>query len=144
LANAGQRLRLEGTAAEWWTASHDERNTGTYGIDTQPPAVAYDLAVKETEDGLRLSFTAPGDDCAAARPLPTTSLCDSGERLDRAGQLLRRRAAAGQPRPTPSAGGQAVTFDVPSPSPDVWFAVQSTDDAGNRRDQPARLDLLRR
>jgi hypothetical protein len=52
-----------GTAAgnkEWWHANHDERNTGTYGVDARPPGV-----VRTTQwpaHGAVARFVAPGDD----------------------------------------------------------------------------------
>ena len=28
-----------GGGDQWWSYRHDERNTGTYGIDTRPPGI---------------------------------------------------------------------------------------------------------
>jgi hypothetical protein len=45
---------------EWWHASHDERNTGAYGVDTRPPGIIRNL--QWPGHGAKATFTAPGDD----------------------------------------------------------------------------------
>jgi hypothetical protein len=50
----------EAEASEWWGYRHDERNTGTYGVDTRPPSKL--RKVRARPRGGKLRFTAPGDD----------------------------------------------------------------------------------
>ena len=45
---------------EWWHANHDERNAGTYGVDTRPPGVIRNLSWPG--HGVSATFTAPGND----------------------------------------------------------------------------------
>ena len=47
---------------EWWTARHDERNTGAYGVDSRPPGTPTSLRGDRSGSRLALSWTAPGDD----------------------------------------------------------------------------------
>jgi hypothetical protein len=45
---------------QWWSYRHDERNTGTYGIDTRPPGALRNFKVDRGAD--EVTFKAPGDD----------------------------------------------------------------------------------
>jgi len=45
---------------QWWGYRHDERNTGTYDIDTRPPGALRKVKVNRTKR--KLVFKAPGDD----------------------------------------------------------------------------------
>jgi subtilase family protein len=49
-----------GANHEWWSYRHDERNTGTYGVDTRPPGILRSFQVDGAAD--RITFKAPGDD----------------------------------------------------------------------------------
>lgn len=121
-----------GAAAEWWTSGHDERNTGAYGVDTLPPAVAFDLAVTETADGLRLSFTAPGDDWRCGTPVAyDIRYATAAEALSGPESFYAAEKLPAGIVPTPAPGGQQVEFDVPVSSSEVWFAMQSVDDSDN-------------
>jgi hypothetical protein len=51
-----------GTNEEWWTSRHDEWSTGAYGTDSRPPGAPEDLQASTGGKGVRLSWTAPGDD----------------------------------------------------------------------------------
>jgi len=54
---------LASSNKDWWGYRHDERNTGTYGIDTRPPGVARNAHLGKG----RLRFKLPGDDWYAGR-----------------------------------------------------------------------------
>jgi hypothetical protein len=49
-----------GAGDQWWSYRHDERNTGTYGVDTRPPGVLRRAVLNRAAH--KLSFKAPGDD----------------------------------------------------------------------------------
>src|SRR5262249_38934745 len=51
---------LASANTEWWHADHDERNTGTYGVDTRPPGVI--RMPRWPGHGATATFKAPGDD----------------------------------------------------------------------------------
>jgi hypothetical protein len=59
-----------GTNDEWWTARHDEWNTGAYGTDSRPPGTPTALsAVSPGGSAAKLSWKAPGGDwmCGSAK-----------------------------------------------------------------------------
>jgi hypothetical protein len=128
----GETCNADGQTAEWWTAGHDERNTGAYGVDTQPPSVVTDLSVREDGGGYRLAFTSPGDDWRCGAP----AAYDIRRAADRAS--LAEPALFGQAAsipvgliPAPVPGGEAVELTVPADGGGPWFAVRAVDDAGN-------------
>jgi hypothetical protein len=49
---------------QWWSYRHDERNTGTYEIDTRPPGAPRKLRLR----GSKLRLKAPGDDWYSGTP----------------------------------------------------------------------------
>ncbi len=68
----GGACRNHGSAPDWWTFHHDERHTGVFGQDTQPPGVVTDLEVTENDSGYTLTFTAPATTGDAADPKAMT------------------------------------------------------------------------
>ncbi|MDP8224995.1 MAG: S8 family serine peptidase [Candidatus Lernaella stagnicola] len=128
----GDACGPQGTTAEWWTDRHDERNTGTYGTDTQPPIVVTDLQVEETASGYRLSFTAPGDDWRCGTPVSyDIRYASSRESLEGPANFYDAEQLPDILVPAPVIGGQRVEIDVPAGKGSPWFAVQTLDDAGN-------------
>jgi hypothetical protein len=119
--------KTKGTAAgndEWWGYRHDERNTGTYGLDTRPPGRA--RRFEATHRGLRVRFVAPGDDWYAgtvdhyrvvAYPV---ARCQGRHH----GPVRRFNVPA-----SAAAGGKQV-LELPKGHPD--FTIRAVDDAGNR------------
>jgi hypothetical protein len=129
----GQTCGTDGAASDWWTASHDERNTGTYGVDTQPPSVVADLTVEEATGGYRLSFTAPGDDWRCGTPAKyDIRWATSRDALIGAAAFRAAKSIPKADIPDPVPGGEPVETIASLSGEDLWFAVQTTDKAGNR------------
>ena len=97
---------------EWWHADHDERNTGTYGVDTRPPGVARNV---QWAHNTQATFVAPGDNWYSGTVakyrvtfLPSNTIAN----------VL----------PTGPAG---TTQSIAVPAGTTSFTVQATDAAGN-------------
>ena len=98
---------------QWWHANHDERNTGSYGVDTRPPGIIRNL--QWTPGNTTASWTAPGGNwyngmvaryAVAYRPSGTTASI------------------------TPSGSvGTRQTINVPAGT--TSFTVQAVDGSGN-------------
>jgi hypothetical protein len=128
----GEACGEDGTAAEWWTPGHDERNTATYGVDTQPPAVVGDLIATRGEGGIELSFTSPGDDwrCGTPAAYDIRYAASEAELVGVANfQAAKKIPTGGAVEPVP--GGEVVEITVPLAEGDWWFAVQTADSTGN-------------
>ncbi|MBZ0270679.1 hypothetical protein K8I61_01475 [bacterium] len=125
----GDACRFDGGAPDWWTDHRDERHTGVWGTDTQPPVVALDVQVTRTKDGYEIAFTAPGDDwrCGTAAAYDIRYAASAADLADPASFL----SASSVPAPAPAMGGQTVSVDVDADEDDLWFAIRSVDDAGN-------------
>jgi FG-GAP-like repeat/Subtilase family len=98
---------------EWWHADHDERNSGTYGVDARPPGAIRKLVWPG--HGTSASFTAPGDDWYAG------TVASYSVKFLPAGTTV-----------TVAPSGPAGTNQVVSVPPGTTsFVVQAVDDAGN-------------
>lgn len=128
----GAACSARGGAAEWWTTSHDEHNTGTYGTDTQPPSTVTNLAVKKTDRGYHLSFTSPGDDWRCGTPA-AYDIRFAPDRNSLIGSLnfLAAPKIPTMDLPEPVSGGEAVQLDITTAGVGPWFAIQTRDHAGN-------------
>ena len=97
---------------QWWHSSHDERNTGRYGVDTRPPGV---IRNPSWTGGASATFTAPGDDWytgTVTRYVVTYQPSNSTVNV------------------TPSgAAGSTQTIAVPPGT--TSFSVRAVDDAAN-------------
>ncbi len=115
-----------GTNDEWWTARHDEWNTGAYGTDTRPPGTPRSFVIKRMSRSrkARLSWLTPGDDW----------LCGHAKRY--------RLLASNKPILHPSQGHSLGDFDAQAEgtretrtlrmsSKARYFAVLYQDEAGN-------------
>lgn len=130
--SVGEACTADGNASDWWTTSHDERNTGTYGIDTQPPSPVTDLTVEKTADGYKLTFTSPGDDWRCGTPAGyEIRYAGAAADLQGAANFAQADSIAAGMLPEPAAGGEEVEVTVPLTGTGLWFAVRSVDDAGN-------------
>lgn len=108
----------EGDAAandEWWSYRHDERNTGTYDIDTRPPGTVRKLKYKKGA----LSFKVPGDDWYAGEIAGYRFSCKKPGKKPK-----RQRVSA------PLEAG--VTVDAADTKGCRVVTVQAYDEAGNR------------
>jgi len=138
----GKTCGEDRAAPEWWTFHHDERNTGVYGVDTQPPSVVVDLAVEETTGGYKLSFTSPGDDWRCGKPAAyDIRYASSREELIGPENFFAAAKISTSYLPEPAMGGDHVEFTAPLTGKSLWFAVQSVDAAGNHSliSQPATV-----
>ncbi|MEA2457587.1 MAG: hypothetical protein QOC95_559, partial [Thermoleophilaceae bacterium] len=115
-----------GTNDEWWTARHDEWNTGAYGTDTRPPGTPRSFTVKRMARNNKalVSWLTPGDDW----------LCGHAKRY--------RLLASGKPIVHPRQGHSLGDFDAQGEGTRetrtlhtsrkaMYFAVLYQDDAGN-------------
>jgi len=127
----GNACNEEGGTPEWWTDHRDERHTGTFGVDTQPPLVATDFEVKRKGNNYTLAFTSPGDDwrCGKVESYDIR-YADSPVGLRDLEGFLNSQSLGGD-IPTPVSGGSKVTFEVSLPQTRRWFAIRSIDEAGN-------------
>ncbi|MEJ7875883.1 MAG: hypothetical protein WKF62_04415, partial [Solirubrobacterales bacterium] len=64
---------------QWWGYRHDERNTGSYDIDTRPPGAIRKAELRRA----RAEFKAPGDDWYAGQPSGYTVRCIRRGRVTR-------------------------------------------------------------
>ncbi|HEY7151950.1 MAG TPA: FG-GAP-like repeat-containing protein [Solirubrobacterales bacterium] len=105
-----------GSGDQWWSYRHDERNTGTYGVDTRPPGVLRNVHFNRQSG--RVSFKAPGDDWydGKAHHYEVVSRPCGG------GQTRRRTVAAGAP------GGSVQSIAVAGRR----VTLYAVDEAGNR------------
>jgi subtilase family protein len=113
-----------GTNDEWWTARHDEWNTGAYGTDSRPPGTPRSFSIKRSGGRATLSWLAPGDDW----------LCGNAKRY----RVLASSKPITQVKGTHSLGnftaqalGKRERRTVRTSSKDRYFAVLYQDDAGN-------------
>ena len=112
----------DASSNEWWAARHDERNTGMYGIDTQPPGTLRNVHLRSHRK--RLVFKAPGDDWYDGTVDHYVVRVKGGSAKDRA--ALRKRLTT-----TPTVGaGQRQRLVLPA----HWKRVRiwAVDEAGNR------------
>ena len=129
--SAGVACPNDAANSDWWRYHHDERNTGDYGADTQPPSRVTDLIAELLDAGqIRLTFTATGDDwrCGVAASYDLRYSTDAGADLSDPTQFATATALGPQSITTP--GGQTATLTVDAPQA-AHFALQARDDAGN-------------
>jgi hypothetical protein len=98
---------------EWWHANHDDRNTGTYGVDARPPGSIRNL--QWPLHGSVASFVAPGDDWYTGT-------------VSRYRVTFGPSSSATVVAPT-GAAGSVQTLAVPSGTTSI--TVQAVDDAAN-------------
>jgi hypothetical protein len=98
---------------QWWSYRHDERNTGTYGIDTRPPGKV--RRAKLSCGTLR--FRAPGDDWYVGRVRRIRI-----SRAGKPGKVIRRLKLV--------PAGKKLAVKVPPRLRRV--RIQAYDDASNR------------
>ena len=116
-----------GTNDEWWTARHDEWNTGAYGTDTRPPGTPTGLGFNVIGDNVvTLSWTAPGDDW----------MCGQGDeyRIIASDQPIEHPSdgtVVGDFAATASAGQNQSKLVTNVGGQNRYFAVMYKDDAGN-------------
>jgi hypothetical protein len=97
---------------EWWHAGHDERNAGTYGVDTRPPGIARNV---QWAHNTHATFVAPGDNWYSGTVARyKVTFLPSNTTLNLA--------------PTGAAGS---TQNVNVPLGTTSFTVQAVDAAGN-------------
>jgi hypothetical protein len=113
-----------GTNDEWWTARHDEWNTGAYGTDSRPPGTPRKLTIDRSRGRALLSWITPGDDW----------LCGKAKRY----RLLASSKPITHPRGARSLGtfaaqdaGKRERRTLRITKRDRYFAVIYQDDAGN-------------
>ena len=104
---------------EWWSYRHDERNTGTYDIDTRPPGKPLRLQLLNG----KLSFRAPGDDWYSGSAVAGYVI---KERFDgkRRRSEVSAKAGAGK--------RETLAVEVPSGTRLYELRVWAVDEAGNR------------
>ena len=110
-----------GTNDEWWTARHDERNTGAHGTDTRPPGTPRSFRVRRSGGRATLSWVAPGDDWLCGRAARYRVLASNRP-------IVRPRDGRSVGDFAAGAEGERVTRTV---SGGRHFAVLYRDDAGN-------------
>ena len=98
---------------QWWHADHDERNTGSYGVDSRPPGIVRNL--QWTRGSTTATWTAPGGNWYSG--------------------TVARYLVTSQPSNTTRAippSGPAGTLQTISVAPGTTsFAVQAVDVSGN-------------
>jgi len=128
----GGACRNDGAAPDWWTFHHDERHTGLFGEDTQPPNVVTDLEVLEIDGHIRLIFTAPGDDWGCGVPQSyDIRYADSAEKLTGPESFRQAQRAPDSDSNNPVFGGTKKTIDIDMDQSDLYYAIQTMDDVGN-------------
>lgn len=100
---------------QWWGYRHDERNTGTYDIDTRPPGAARKAKLRRPR---KLVFKAPGDDWYAGDIAGYRLTC-----VKPSGNKKRQKVEGAVP------AGTKVRMTVGQCRS---VAIQAYDDAGNR------------
>jgi hypothetical protein len=104
---------LASANSEWWHSDHDERNTGTYRVDSRPPGVIRNLVC--AAHAPTATFSAPGDDWYSGKVASyRVTFQPSGTTVAIA--------------PTGAAGTKQV---VAVPAGTTRFVVRAVDDAGN-------------
>jgi hypothetical protein len=113
-----------GTNDEWWTARHDEWNTGAYGTDSRPPGTPRSFRLKRSRDRALLSWTTPGDDWLCGKAKHYRLLASSKPIAHPSdGRSLGEFAA--------QAEGAPETRTLRITRRNRYFAVLYQDDAGN-------------
>ncbi|MEA2439043.1 MAG: hypothetical protein QOH76_467 [Thermoleophilaceae bacterium] len=113
-----------GTNDEWWTARHDEWNTGTYGTDSRPPGAPRSFTIKRSRGRATLSWLAPGDDW----------LCGKAKRyrvISSSKPITQVKGARSLGDFAAQAVGKRESRTVPIRGKSRYFAVLYQDDAGN-------------
>jgi hypothetical protein len=113
-----------GTNDEWWTARHDEWNTGAYGTDSRPPGTPRAFTQDRSRGRALLSWTSPGDDwlCGKAKRY---RLLASSEPIVHPGEARSLGTFAAQ------AAGKRESRTIRLSKRNRYFAVVYQDDAGN-------------
>lgn len=122
----------EGGTADWWTDHRDERHTGSYPTDTQPPLVATNIEVNREGNSYSISFTAPGDDWRCGTALSyDIRVADSKAALSDPEQFVNAEMIDAGDMPVPVPGGSTVTVETDLSDADLWIAIRAVDDSGN-------------
>src|SRR5204862_4343593 len=117
------------TNDQWWTARHDERNTGNYATDSRPPGSPESLAATRAGNGsVTVSWKQPGDDWSCGSPTRYQVIAASKGpiRHPSDGTVIADSAASG-------AAGDSIarTFTKAKAGSAKYVAVLYRDDAGN-------------
>jgi Subtilase family len=113
-----------GTNDEWWTARHDEWNTGAYGTDSRPPGTPRSFKLKRSRGRALLSWLTPGDDWLCGKAKRYRLLASSKPIVHpREGRSLGEFAAQGT--------GAREDRTLRITKRNRYFAVLYQDDAGN-------------
>ncbi|MEA2422243.1 MAG: hypothetical protein QOF55_1342 [Thermoleophilaceae bacterium] len=113
-----------GTNDEWWTARHDEWNSGTYGTDSRPPGTPRSVTLDRSRGRALLSWVTPGDDWLCGKPKRYRLLASSKPIVHaRDGHSLGDFASQGL--------GAVESRTLRITRRDRYFAVLYEDDAGN-------------
>jgi hypothetical protein len=113
-----------GTNDEWWTARHDEWNTGAYGTDSRPPGTPRSFTIDRSHGRALLSWVTPGDDW----------LCGNAKRyrlLASSKPIVHPRGARSLGTFSAQAAGERERRTLRITRRDRYFAVLYQDDAGN-------------
>jgi hypothetical protein len=109
---------------EWWTARHDEWNSGAYGTDSRPPGTPRSFKVKRRAGRATLSWLAPGDDWLCGRAKRYRVLASSKPIVHPGdGRRIGQGSAAAE--------GKRQTASYRTGPRSRHFAVLYQDDAGN-------------
>ena len=129
-----------GDKADWPQYGHDAWNTGCLESDAARPGRVMDLAAEMLMDGerpagVRLTWTAPGDDAGLGQ-----ALCYEIRFLDRpidagnwdeAVPLTRGKPMPGEPGSEQEYIYAGFPFASPKPGTSFYFALQTRDEVGN-------------
>ncbi len=128
----GGACRNDGAAPDWWTFHHDERHTGLFGEDTQPPNVVTNLEVVEEDGQYTLTFTAPGDDWGCGTPKSyDIRYAESADDLRDPEKFTSAQRASDSGSIHPGYGGTEISINIDLEESGLYFAIQSKDDVGN-------------
>jgi len=118
--------------SDWRRYHHDERNTGFYGADTIPPFRVTDLSAQElTNDKIRMTFTATGDDWNCGKASSYDIRYSTEDSADLSDPAQFAGAAVIQYPPSPSGfAGETESFAILAPGA-RHVAIQVRDKAGN-------------
>lgn len=97
--------------------------------DSIPPAPVTDLAAEVTPEGVRLRWTAPGDDDQSG--MATVYDLRFSLELITPGSFANATAVAGVGSPNPSGQPESVTVSNLQEGHEYFFALKSSDDVGN-------------
>ncbi|MEW6554647.1 MAG: S8 family serine peptidase [Actinomycetota bacterium] len=131
---------LGGDAADWPQYGHDAWNTGCLGSDAARPGRVMDLSAEALGDGgepsgVKLAWTAPGDDAGLGQ-----ALCYEIRFLDRpidagnwddAVSLTTGKPMPGEPGAPQEYAYDAFPFIYARSGTTFYFALQTRDEAGN-------------